>query len=209
MSVVIGVPLPCTAVVVNIAELRIDRFDGAKLLDPVDAAAMARVNVALRAVQDLPLAQRPGLSHVGKAPHGRWTSLPAWWSSAVGVVWCGDGLAQVEVAAQPDARLSGLACGAFHRRRRPPGGQRRVEGERGLVVGCSHVDHDQAGLGHVHIVDRFHDRHDEPAAVGSSPPASYSPLRVPGRPAHASPRDGPQKRRHISFTLPSPGAHVR
>ncbi|MFH9439074.1 hypothetical protein [Streptomyces rochei] len=53
MSVVIGDPLPCTAVAVNIATLRLDRFDGAKLLGPVDAAAMARVDAALRAVQDL------------------------------------------------------------------------------------------------------------------------------------------------------------
>ncbi|MFG6294124.1 hypothetical protein [Streptomyces rochei] len=53
MSVVIGDPLPCTAVAVNIAQLRLDRFDGAKLLGPVEAAAMARVDAALRAVQDL------------------------------------------------------------------------------------------------------------------------------------------------------------
>ncbi|WP_369181850.1 hypothetical protein [Streptomyces mutabilis] len=53
VSVVIGDPLPCTAVAVNITQLRVDRFDGAKLLGPVDAAAMARVDAALRAVQDL------------------------------------------------------------------------------------------------------------------------------------------------------------
>ncbi|MGW1471996.1 hypothetical protein ACWCQJ_12140 [Streptomyces olivaceus] len=53
MSVVIGDPLPCTAVAVNIVQLRVDRFDGAKLLGPVDPAAMARVDAALRAVQDL------------------------------------------------------------------------------------------------------------------------------------------------------------
>ncbi|MFJ3213507.1 hypothetical protein [Streptomyces flaveolus] len=53
MSVVIGDPLPCTAVAVNIVQLRTDRFDGAKLLGPVDAGAMTRVDAALRAVQDL------------------------------------------------------------------------------------------------------------------------------------------------------------
>ncbi|PAN00484.1 hypothetical protein CJI59_16825 [Streptomyces sp. Alain-F2R5] len=53
MSVVIGDPLPCTAVAVNITQLRVDRFEGAKLLGPVDAAAMVRVDAALRAVQDL------------------------------------------------------------------------------------------------------------------------------------------------------------
>ncbi|MEU1050741.1 hypothetical protein ABZ400_37210 [Streptomyces sp. NPDC005897] len=53
MSVVIGDPLPCTAVAVNIVQLRLARFDGAKLLGPVDAAAMARVDAALRAVLDL------------------------------------------------------------------------------------------------------------------------------------------------------------
>ncbi|MER7721980.1 hypothetical protein ABTX99_34515 [Streptomyces flaveolus] len=53
MSVVIADPLPCTAVAVNIVQLRTDRFDGGKLLGPVDAAVMARVDAALRAVQDL------------------------------------------------------------------------------------------------------------------------------------------------------------
>ncbi|MBL3671699.1 hypothetical protein JL475_38800 [Streptomyces sp. M2CJ-2] len=53
MSVVIGDPIPCTAVAVNITQMRVDRFDGAKLLGPVDAAAMTRVDAALRAVQDL------------------------------------------------------------------------------------------------------------------------------------------------------------
>ncbi|CAC36597.1 hypothetical protein PV411_30700 [Streptomyces sp. NRRL_B-16638] len=53
MSVVIGDPLPCTAVAVNIVQLRVDRFDGAKLLGPVATEAMARVDAALRAVQDL------------------------------------------------------------------------------------------------------------------------------------------------------------
>ncbi|MET9088419.1 hypothetical protein ABZX77_42155 [Streptomyces sp. NPDC004237] len=53
MSVVIGDPLPCTAVAVNIVQLRTNRFEGAKLVGPVDAAAMARVDQALRAVQDL------------------------------------------------------------------------------------------------------------------------------------------------------------
>ncbi|WFB83779.1 MULTISPECIES: hypothetical protein [Streptomyces] len=53
MSVVIGDPLPCTAVAVNVVQLRVDRFEGAKLLGPVDPATMARVDAALRAVQDL------------------------------------------------------------------------------------------------------------------------------------------------------------
>jgi mRNA interferase MazF len=53
VSVVIGDPLPCTAVAVNIVQLRTERFDGAKLLGPVDAGAMTRVDAALRAVQDL------------------------------------------------------------------------------------------------------------------------------------------------------------
>ncbi|WP_406430431.1 hypothetical protein OHB00_01525 [Streptomyces sp. NBC_00631] len=53
MSVVIRDPLPCTAVAVNIVQLRVNRFEGAKLLGPVGAEAMARVDQALRAVQDL------------------------------------------------------------------------------------------------------------------------------------------------------------
>lgn len=53
MSVVIGDPVPCTAVAVNITQLQAARFDGAKLMGPVDAAAVARVDQALRAVLDL------------------------------------------------------------------------------------------------------------------------------------------------------------
>ncbi|MFH8533918.1 hypothetical protein ACH4GE_36560 [Streptomyces tendae] len=53
MSVVIGDPVPCAAVAANIVQLRVERFDGAKLLGPVDTAAMTRVDAALRAVQDL------------------------------------------------------------------------------------------------------------------------------------------------------------
>ncbi|MER7720057.1 hypothetical protein ABTX99_24490 [Streptomyces flaveolus] len=53
MSVVIGDPIACTAVAVSIVQLRTERFDGAKLLGPVGSAAMARVDAALRAVQDL------------------------------------------------------------------------------------------------------------------------------------------------------------
>ncbi|MCW8103197.1 hypothetical protein [Streptomyces tauricus] len=53
MSVVIGDPIPCTAVAVNITQLQVTRFDGAKLLGSVDTPAMARVDQALRAVLDL------------------------------------------------------------------------------------------------------------------------------------------------------------
>jgi mRNA interferase MazF len=53
MSVVIGDPIPCTAVAVNLQQLRVTRFDGAKLLGEVDPAAMARVDQALRAALDL------------------------------------------------------------------------------------------------------------------------------------------------------------
>jgi hypothetical protein len=44
MSVVIGEPLACTAVAVNLQQLRAARFDGGKLLGEVDPAAMARVD---------------------------------------------------------------------------------------------------------------------------------------------------------------------
>lgn len=53
MSVVVGDPIPCTAVAVNLQQLRVARFDGAKLLGEVDPAAMARVDQALRAALDL------------------------------------------------------------------------------------------------------------------------------------------------------------
>jgi mRNA interferase MazF len=53
MSVVIGDPLPCTAVAVNLQQLRVVRFDGAKLRGEVAPATMIRVDQALRAVLDL------------------------------------------------------------------------------------------------------------------------------------------------------------
>ncbi|WP_406003255.1 hypothetical protein [Streptomyces sp. NBC_00829] len=53
MSVVLDELLPSTAVAVNIQQLRVARFDGAKLLGTVDSAAMERVGQALRAVLDL------------------------------------------------------------------------------------------------------------------------------------------------------------
>jgi mRNA interferase MazF len=53
MSVVIAEPIACTAVAVNIVQLRAIRFEGAKLLGPVAPAVMGRVDEALRAVQDL------------------------------------------------------------------------------------------------------------------------------------------------------------
>ncbi|MFH8993055.1 hypothetical protein [Streptomyces sp. NPDC017940] len=53
MSVVIDDPLPCTAVAVNLVQLRSSRFDGAKLRGDVGQEAMVRVDQALRAVLDL------------------------------------------------------------------------------------------------------------------------------------------------------------
>ncbi|MYV88796.1 hypothetical protein [Streptomyces sp. SID1034] len=53
MSVVIGDPLPCTAVAVNLQQLRATRFDSAKLRGSVDPSVMNRVSQALRAVLDL------------------------------------------------------------------------------------------------------------------------------------------------------------
>ncbi|MDX3130660.1 hypothetical protein PV367_12860 [Streptomyces europaeiscabiei] len=53
MTIVIGDPVPCTAVAVNMQQLRATRFDGAKLLGEVAPEAMARVDQALRAVLGL------------------------------------------------------------------------------------------------------------------------------------------------------------
>ncbi|MGW1994917.1 hypothetical protein [Embleya sp. NPDC001921] len=53
MSVVVEDPLPCTAVAVNLQQLRTTRFDDAKLVGAVDPAVMERVDQALRAVLDL------------------------------------------------------------------------------------------------------------------------------------------------------------
>lgn len=53
MSVVINNPIPCTAVAVNLQQLKATRFDGAKLLGEVAPAAMSHVDQALRAVLDL------------------------------------------------------------------------------------------------------------------------------------------------------------
>lgn len=53
MSVVIGDPLPCTAVAVNLQQLRTTRFEGAQRIGAVAPETMARVDQALRAVLDL------------------------------------------------------------------------------------------------------------------------------------------------------------
>lgn len=53
MSVVITTPLDCTAVAVNLQQLRTQRFADATRRGDVDPAVMARVDQALRAVLDL------------------------------------------------------------------------------------------------------------------------------------------------------------
>ncbi|MBT2511733.1 hypothetical protein J7I98_39380 [Streptomyces sp. ISL-98] len=53
MSVVLDKPLPCTAVAVNLQQLRTARFGDGQLLGSVEPAAMERVSQALRAVLDL------------------------------------------------------------------------------------------------------------------------------------------------------------
>lgn len=53
MSVTISEPVPCTAVAINVMQLRADRFTDAQFLGEVDAATMSRVDGALRAVLDL------------------------------------------------------------------------------------------------------------------------------------------------------------
>lgn len=53
MSVVVGDPIPCTAVAVNLQQLRVDRFAGGECRGEVAPETMARVDQALRAVLDL------------------------------------------------------------------------------------------------------------------------------------------------------------
>ncbi len=53
MSVLIGAPLPCTAVAANIQRLSAGRFDGATCRGSVHTEAMTRVDQALKAVLDL------------------------------------------------------------------------------------------------------------------------------------------------------------
>ncbi|MET9419045.1 hypothetical protein ABZY03_33695 [Streptomyces klenkii] len=53
MSVVIGDPMPCTAVAVNMQQLRVARFESAACEGAVPPETMARVDQALRAVLDL------------------------------------------------------------------------------------------------------------------------------------------------------------
>ncbi|MFJ2745403.1 hypothetical protein ACIO3O_37735 [Streptomyces sp. NPDC087440] len=53
MSVVIDTPLPCTAVAVNLQQLRTARFTGATRHGTITPALMSRVDQALRAVLDL------------------------------------------------------------------------------------------------------------------------------------------------------------
>ncbi|MGJ5899394.1 hypothetical protein ACSCBZ_46765 [Streptomyces niveiscabiei] len=55
MSVTISEPVPCTAVAINLMQMRVGRFDGAELLGEVGTETMARVGQALRAVLDLDL----------------------------------------------------------------------------------------------------------------------------------------------------------
>ncbi|MGW7089097.1 hypothetical protein ACWGH2_37185 [Streptomyces sp. NPDC054871] len=50
MSVVIRDPMPCTAVAVNVQQLRSDRFAGAQRVGTVAPEAMERVGQALRAM---------------------------------------------------------------------------------------------------------------------------------------------------------------
>ncbi|WP_326715679.1 hypothetical protein OG758_48085 [Streptomyces sp. NBC_01474] len=53
MSVVIDTPIPCTAVAVNLQQLRTVHLAEATHRGTVEAATMARVDQALRAVLDL------------------------------------------------------------------------------------------------------------------------------------------------------------
>jgi mRNA interferase MazF len=53
MSVVISDPLPCTAVAVNLQQLRAPRFTDAHPLGPVPPPTMDRIDQSLRAVLDL------------------------------------------------------------------------------------------------------------------------------------------------------------
>jgi mRNA interferase MazF len=53
MSVVIDNPIPATAIAVNLQQLRAVRFTDATHRGTVEAATMARVDQALRAVLDL------------------------------------------------------------------------------------------------------------------------------------------------------------
>ncbi|MFB8000244.1 hypothetical protein ACFC4G_46710 [Streptomyces sp. NPDC056002] len=53
MSVVIDTPIPCTAIAVNLQQLRTVRFAEATHRGTVDPATMARVDQSLRAVLDL------------------------------------------------------------------------------------------------------------------------------------------------------------
>ncbi|MFF9212812.1 MULTISPECIES: hypothetical protein [unclassified Streptomyces] len=53
MSVVVGDPVPATAVAVNFQQLRSTRFEGATCRGQVPTATMVRVDQALRAVLDL------------------------------------------------------------------------------------------------------------------------------------------------------------
>ncbi|MGW0563918.1 hypothetical protein ACWDZ4_25735 [Streptomyces sp. NPDC003016] len=53
MSVALEEPMACTAVAVDIQQLRTTRFEGAKLIGTVGTDAMRRVSQSLQAVLDL------------------------------------------------------------------------------------------------------------------------------------------------------------
>lgn len=62
---------------------------------------------------------------------------------------------------------------------RPYRGQSLLEGEGGLVVVGSHVDHDQTGLRYVYFVDHFHARYDGlPRPASSRAPTTGSTNRL-------------------------------
>ncbi|CAM5650342.1 hypothetical protein SPURM210S_03725 [Streptomyces purpurascens] len=63
-------------------------------------------------------------------------------------------LAHVQVAAQPYAGLARGPGRTVRRSRRPPPGERLLDGERGLVVGGCDLDHGQARLCDMRFVDR-------------------------------------------------------
>jgi hypothetical protein len=85
-------------------------------------------------------------------------------------------LAQVEVEAQPDPGLAGFVGGAVGCGGGPAGGDRVLEGERGVVVGGRDFHDEEPGLGYVPCVDRFHARHDAPTGGGASGRRRFHPV---------------------------------
>ncbi len=121
---------------------------------------------------------RERLRRTGQQPYGlaliRTTQGPRHHSSLASRV---ERLVQVQVAAQPHARLADIPRRPVRRRRRPPCGEHGLDGKDRRVVNASDIDDSQPWPSHMRFVDRSHVQHYARARGWSSTGAEASPAR--------------------------------